>query len=424
MFAMNSPSENPSEPVRYRFTLVHGTFAAETPWVSGKQSHSLRHYLAKELKTENVRFNDGFVWGKTGLISRWSYDQTNKARLKGESELRNYLANQADPLDESERHFIIAHSHGGNVAMYALKNQNLSQNVCGLICLATPFLYPRKRQLPVMLLWPTVVLLFYGLFGGDTVSGPLRQLGIAWMFWIIVGLVGLFTSTVLWVTAVRIWAGMTNNTGIDAQINKFSFTGVTTPILLVRSCGDEATGVLRTGHFLSWLSTVLLSKCQAYGGWFLLFAVATTFVSYLMRAEVEMAGVTETTNAFKDWILIAIGYFVMLMFTLVAPLIVLIVVARLYVGWDAFPLIGELEFMTEDSPPGHPARIETLLPVEDKSDPDESWLDRILAAASTLLNPGKSPTLAHSEVYAREQTAKVIAEWCRLSTKKRTPVKS
>ena len=58
-------------------------------------------------------------------------------------------------------HFLVAHSHGGNVALSALKNKAVRRSIDGLVCLATPFLFSRRRQLPARLLGFSVI--FVGL---------------------------------------------------------------------------------------------------------------------------------------------------------------------------------------------------------------------------------------------------------------------
>jgi hypothetical protein len=45
------------------------------------------------------------------------------------------------------RHVVIAHSHGGNVALYALKDPELRSQIAGVVTLATPFFTARDRNL-------------------------------------------------------------------------------------------------------------------------------------------------------------------------------------------------------------------------------------------------------------------------------------
>src|SRR5205807_1376808 len=47
----------------------------------------------------------------------------------------------------SARQFVIAHSHGGNFALSAVADAGLVDSITGVVCLATPFLVFRKRDL-------------------------------------------------------------------------------------------------------------------------------------------------------------------------------------------------------------------------------------------------------------------------------------
>ena len=40
---------------------------------------------------------------------------------------------------------LVAHSHGGNVCLYALRDESMARAVDGLVCLSTPFVHARER---------------------------------------------------------------------------------------------------------------------------------------------------------------------------------------------------------------------------------------------------------------------------------------
>ena len=69
------------------------------------------------------------------------------ARHRATTELRDFLRSQLAeyPPEEGARHFVIAHSHGGNIALYALRDPELAHRLSGVACFATPFLYVRRR---------------------------------------------------------------------------------------------------------------------------------------------------------------------------------------------------------------------------------------------------------------------------------------
>jgi hypothetical protein len=49
--------------------------------------------------------------------------------------------------DPDGLHYVIAHSHGGNIAMYALRDTRLASQIAGIITLSTPFLVAQDRDL-------------------------------------------------------------------------------------------------------------------------------------------------------------------------------------------------------------------------------------------------------------------------------------
>jgi hypothetical protein len=73
----------------------------------------------------------------------WSVNNSMSARAKAAAKLRTLLS---DFLSEptSERVLIIAHSHGGNVALQASIGLKTSKPV-SLFCIATPFIFPMHR---------------------------------------------------------------------------------------------------------------------------------------------------------------------------------------------------------------------------------------------------------------------------------------
>ena len=64
----------------------------------------------------------------------WSGSNSIEARRKAAAALRQHLANARWRRPEAQ-HFVVAHSHGGNVALESIEDQPVS----GLVTLATPF---------------------------------------------------------------------------------------------------------------------------------------------------------------------------------------------------------------------------------------------------------------------------------------------
>ena len=113
-------------------TLIHGTWARHAPWTL--PGSPLRKALADRLG-DRITFE----------TLEWSGANTHRARREAAQKLRAQLKDSiADhPL---ARHFLVAHSHGGNVALYAMADATLRQHVDGIACLNSPFLCALKRN--------------------------------------------------------------------------------------------------------------------------------------------------------------------------------------------------------------------------------------------------------------------------------------
>ncbi len=116
-------------------TLVHGTFDRNAQWTQPESQ--LRSELSKCLPgdTEFKYFD-------------WSGDNSHRARLMAASRLRRQVEDTIVEFPDAD-HFIIAHSHGGNVAFYAFRDDppSVRSRLSGIICMATPFIHCDKRDL-------------------------------------------------------------------------------------------------------------------------------------------------------------------------------------------------------------------------------------------------------------------------------------
>jgi hypothetical protein len=144
-------------------TLVHGTFARQAAWT--QPGSKLRDALTKHLGGKEIvgfeRFN-------------WSGDNNHSARLQAGNELRQQLRETVRKHPKA-KHFIVAHSHGGNVTLYALRDKQLRTTICGVVCIGTPFITCRERSFTATLhLLSTLITLLAallpGLLGGGTLA--------------------------------------------------------------------------------------------------------------------------------------------------------------------------------------------------------------------------------------------------------------
>jgi hypothetical protein len=80
-----------------------------------------------------------FVW--RGFLSSF-LNNAHRYRLRGAEALRIKLL-QVRQTNPGASIFVISHSHGGNVSLYAMRDEAVAQSVTGIICMATPFFVVR-----------------------------------------------------------------------------------------------------------------------------------------------------------------------------------------------------------------------------------------------------------------------------------------
>src|SRR6185436_6680725 len=77
---------------------------------------------------------------------RWSGRNSTSARHKASLELAGHLK-ALEQTYPNARHYLVAHSHGGNVALYAAASAEIHSLIAGVVTLATPFIVCRERNL-------------------------------------------------------------------------------------------------------------------------------------------------------------------------------------------------------------------------------------------------------------------------------------
>lgn len=117
-------------------TLVHGTFEPGAPWA---QRGSLLCSRLETLLPGQVKFRP----------FDWTGGNNHHERLQGGKELAGFLA--AGLVEHpSATHAIIAHSHGGNVSLYALSHavSGVGARIAALVTMGTPFIRVKERAVP------------------------------------------------------------------------------------------------------------------------------------------------------------------------------------------------------------------------------------------------------------------------------------
>ena len=121
-----------SQRASYVVTMIHGTFARNALWTSDASNlcKTLREQLCEDI-----------------VIRRfpWSGANRNADRIEAGKKLADALNENLASYPDAA-HFVIAHSHGGNLALYALHDLRLQERLSGIICMNTPFLSATRRD--------------------------------------------------------------------------------------------------------------------------------------------------------------------------------------------------------------------------------------------------------------------------------------
>jgi Alpha/beta hydrolase family len=128
-----SSAGNAGRNVHFVVTTVHGTFASRAAWPDADSP--LGRYLREHLP------------GSVEIRPfRWSGANGFRKREAAAHALREHLLRAMND-EPGAVHFVIAHSHGGNIAMLAAGEQSVEKRLAGIVCLSTPFLQARPRPL-------------------------------------------------------------------------------------------------------------------------------------------------------------------------------------------------------------------------------------------------------------------------------------
>jgi hypothetical protein len=283
------------------FVLVHGTFARNAQWA---RAGSL---LRQKLKSR---------FGNAAIVSyRWSGWNSHKARATAALKLAERLGR----IQQQERPiFVIAHSHGGNIAVSALRHIDDVRNIIGVVCISTPFISVSRRdysiKLWIILAISSAIALFtyeliYFVFLYRVLGVPDHGDGL----WI-VHYGGLWVGPMLfvyWKFDEKILKAITKY--LDHKWGevscRFKHSKMSVPLLCARVRGDEAKSWLRLGYhaseipgriFILWFISAVISILTAaiFAGLFVALVAfrESRFLPLLGRAssilDVAMIGVS------------------------------------------------------------------------------------------------------------------------------------
>jgi hypothetical protein len=208
-------------------TLVHGTWARGAAWT--RPESPFRIMIQDELcglGAASVTVISDFEW--SGLNR---HEDRREAALALQCKLKTVLAGRPNAF-----HFLIGHSHGGNIILRAiLRWPRLQETLCGAICIATPFLRFRQQS-PMLVLLPMTLgeaweravkglLLYFLLLVIATIFYAVT-FPIAWLVHWMTGSWGIQNALYSWLSG-RDWAEVMSQT--DPRI----YVWVSTPMVLL-----------------------------------------------------------------------------------------------------------------------------------------------------------------------------------------------
>lgn len=225
--------------------MVHGTFARRTRWICPGSPFGLM------LRTR---------LGETRIEPfRWSGSNSARARQEASSSLRHHL-HALIARYPSAHHAIIAHSHGGNIALTALADDRLAGRMLGVVTLGTPFLDAKviEPRFPLSLVDGLAAASFAGIcvFALGAALGN----GRAW------GLPGILTTTIVaGILAVGTSIGRLMQSYAKAVCDTMPDTRLKAPQLaIIRTSADEAaatiSGLRVAGVFVALFWNLLSSR--------------------------------------------------------------------------------------------------------------------------------------------------------------------
>jgi hypothetical protein len=402
----STEAQAPVPSIEHSVVLVHGTqfFGSRPTWT--KPGSDLRNQLEQAL-------------GDAIAVStvEWSGRNTHGARAKAAEKLKAQLAENVRRFPNA-RQSVISHSHGGNAALYALRDLE-SPNDVKLVTMATPFLVAKKRDFG-----PEALKYFF--------AGGLLLCWLAiWLtertswhaglndVWQVTASIATISVAVCIVGGLAwLWHSRAERLVKDMRLASLP----PEHLLILRSPGDEASGILSAFQFIGQLCTRVVSSAigwerrtaawiERQSFWKALGVVTGAFVAMVVTCT---AGFLVTQEILQYVLFIITGVFLVIS-SMVAPAIVGFgsinaFLLALLAGALLYPVGVMMWFLL--LPFGwRIANANILLEVTVETTPIGEWKTN-LCEPPLLADTGKvAPPLAHSAVYENEKALKLITNF-------------
>ena len=266
--------------MRIVISLVHGTFGrlpgSDADWT--RDGSLFRRSLSAALG-DDVLF----------LPFRWSGMNWPAARYRAASRLRDHFDDIARSHPERS-HYVVAHSHGGNVCMYALRDAGNRGTAVpsGVVCLSTPFIAAQPRPVTLFRFVATYAVLLVAFFAiVANVMGLLLPplladvnranavlyalvLNEIWLEFLLCAVLAWYSTNGL----VRLARHRRDEIAVDV---------VTVPVRIYRSIADEASALLATSSFFSWLGALAWGLASA-----ITIAIAGVFAAVILAPVIVL----------------------------------------------------------------------------------------------------------------------------------------
>lgn len=262
----------PSQP-EVLVVLIHGTWARGIPgfglpamlrgtparWVTGTDPQPALRRLRDGLRSAGVTHRTGYVY------FNWSGRNTSRARRAAGARLREELGRLARQYPAAG-FFLVAHSHGGNVAAHALNHADaaaIQRRLLGLACLSTPFFHlailpklPLARRCLAGIFF-LVALAPIAAMASRNPDGVYQLWHVGHAMTALIATIGAAT----WMASAWLKRHAKRLAGLIAYAHLER-----RHVVLIRASGDEASLALGSMQAAAWLSRLALALMGGIGG--------------------------------------------------------------------------------------------------------------------------------------------------------------